>query len=324
MALRAQLFQHLAAMEQAGLPADRAYALLDLGAGGRARLASFRRLLKRQRDWDPVSAGLGSGLLTVFEACLLRAALAAGSPLPAYRRLAAQHAATAAQRATLRTRLMLPGAILVLAMLVNLLPAPVGGSLSIGAYLWRVGAPLLMLAALVLAAARVAAWHASGAPHAGARAGRALLDRALLALPLFGAMHLRRNARDFTDSLALLLEAGLPLFEALPVALDTVGNGIVRADLAGIIPAVTQGATLAQAVAALRLVDTAALFALVHTGEQSGTLAAMLARHAQGETAAIDHWQRALAEWLPRLFYALVAAWMVVQLLAAAPPGMPQ
>ncbi len=311
--LRAQLYQHLAAMEKAGLPPDRAYALLDLGRAGCARVAAFRKLAARRNE--PAGAGLASGLFTQFEARLLRAAFAAGSPLPTYQRLADFHAARARQLSTLRSRMVLPVAILTLALLVQPLPALAGGTLSAGGYLWRVLAPLLVLGGAALLAARAIEWFGGGS----ASPARAGVERALLALPVFGPMHVRRNMRDFIDSLALLLDAGLPLFDAMPVALDTVDNRLVRADLAAMLPRLTSGATLAQAIRTLRLADTGQLHALALTGEQSGTLPEILRRHAASESDTINRFQLEMMAWLPRVFYALVALWMALGILGSSP-----
>ena len=307
--VRALLFQHLAAMEKAGMPAERAYALLDLGPAARERVQSFRQLTRRGSE--PASAGAASGLFTVFEARLLRAAFGAGSPLPTYQRLASHLATAAAQAAALRSRMIMPVLVLTMALFVAPLPQLVLGTLSPAAYLWKAVWPLLALSALSMAGSRLEAWFASGAPGPG----RATLERLLLQAPLFGPLHLRRNARDFVESLALLLEAGVPLFDALPVALGTVDNQLVRRDLATIGPAVRGGAPLAQAVQALRLVDTTTLHAFVHTGEESGSLPEMLMRHAAAETESLQRIQADIMDWLPRLFYACVALWMIIQLL---------
>jgi general secretion pathway protein F len=310
--LRALLFQHLAAMEKAGLAPDKAYALLDLGRAGSARVAAFRKLVARRGE--PAGAGLASGLFTPFEARLLRAAFAAGSPMASYRRLADFHASRARQLATLRSRMLLPVAILTLALFVQPLPELAAGTLSAGAYLWRVLAPLLALGGAAALAARGVAWFGGGAESPV----RATIDSVLLALPVFGPMHARRNLRDFVDSLALLLEAGLPLFDAMPVALDTVANHLVRAELETMRPRLTAGATLAQALKALRLRDTDQLQALVLTGEQSGTLPEMLRRHAASESDTIERFQLEMMAWLPRLFYALVALWMARSILGSS------
>lgn len=308
--MSALLFQHLAQMEQAGVPAQRAYALLDLGAPLRERVACFRR--QAARGIPPPIAGTSCGLFSPFDARLLRAAFDAGSPLALYQRLATHYAAHEAQRLQIKSRMMLPLAMMTVALFVAPLPALVGGTLSGGGYMLQVLLPIALLAALFHAWRCLHAWFASGAEGPA----RSRLESILLGLPLFGRIHLRRNVRDFVETLALMQHAGLSLFEALPGALATVDNALVRADLASILPSVKSGATLSQALWGLRLAGSHELAALVHTGEQSGTLAEMLGRFASAETAAINQFQMEAVTWGPRLFYALVALWMALQILA--------
>jgi general secretion pathway protein F len=319
LTVRALLFQHLAAMEKAGVPAERAYALLDLGPAARSRVETFRRLFAR--GVDPATAGCNSGLFTLFETRLLRAAFGAGSPLATYQRLATSHATRAAQLAMIRARLVLPACILALALFVQPIPKLFTGAIGMPGYAARTILPLAVIAIAGMLLMRLNTWFSSGAPATW----RPALERMLLAMPLFGKLHLRRNVRDFNESLALLLQAGVALFEALPTALATVDNHIVRADLAQLLPAVKSGATLAQATGSLYVVDTTQLHAFVQTGEESGTLPEMLMRHADAESEALALAQVELANWLPRVLYAMVAIWMVVQLLGnPAPTGMPQ
>jgi type II secretory pathway component PulF len=315
---RVLLFEHLAAMEKAGVPAERAYALLDLGALWRGRIDTFRRLYGR--GVDPATAGANSGLFNPFEARLLRAALSAGSPQATYERLARSLACAAQQHRALRSRLMLPGTVLTIALFVQPIPQLITGALSLGGYLGKALLPLIVLAVGGMLALRTMRWFASGEPGAG----RATLERLLLDLPVFGHVHLRRSTRDFTSSLALLLRAGLPLFDALPVAVATVGNHLLRADLATLLPAVQAGAPLSKAISALRLVDTVHLFPIVHTGEQSGTLAETLQRFADAESVALAQAQNQMMMWLPRIVYSIVALWMAVQIVSAARVAQPR
>jgi general secretion pathway protein F len=311
------LFQHLAAMEKAGMPAESSFSLLNLGPSAHTRVDTFRRLFAR--GVDPATAGLNSCLFTIFETRLLRAAFGAGSPLATYQRLAASHATRAAQMATLKARLVLPTVILALALFVQPLPRLFTGTLTLVGYAGQTIVPLAILGIVAVLAVRFNTWFSSGA----SAPGRPAIERALLALPLFGKLHLRRNTRDFCESLAMLLQAGVAVFEALPSALATVDNHIVRADLATLLPTVKSGATLAQAIGKLRLVDTVRLYAFVHTGEESGTLSEMLLRHADAETESLALAQNELVTWLPRVLYAMVAIWMIVQLLGQPPPSMP-
>lgn len=307
--LRADLFAHLAAMENAGLAPDKAFGLLRVPASAQARVEAQRKFLKRGND--PASAGFKSGLFNTFETALLRAALAAGSPGPSYKRLAARYATKAAQLATLKARMMLPLAMLIMALAVRPLPGLVTGSLGAGAYLWQVASPLILLALLGMLALRVPAWFLAG----DVTPGRELVERILLALPLCGKLHNRRNARDFVESLALLLEAGLPMFDAYRIALATINNSILRADVAQALPLMEAGAPFAQAITALSLVDTTQLHAFAVTGEESGTLPEMLLRHARTETELLDLVQSQIVEWLPRIFYAFVAMSMIRSLI---------
>jgi general secretion pathway protein F len=59
---------------------------------------------------------------------------------------------------------------------------------------------------------------------------------------------------------------------------------------------------------------------LLNVAEQSGTLSETLLRYAAQENAQLaDSW-RQLADWLPRLFYAVIAIWIAMQLLSG--PGI--
>lgn len=318
--VRADLFHSLSTMERAGLPPDNAFILVEHPRIGKERLRAFRRLLSRRID--PATCGMKSGLFTLFESELVRAALETGSPQATYARLASAYAGKASRLARMRTRMVLPVAVLALALFVQPLPLLASGAISGGAYLWRAIGPLLTLALLAGLALRVPLWFLSGAlaPQ------RQLAERLLLRLPVFGRLHARRNARDFYENLAMLLQAGLPMLEALPVAKATVANSLLRAEFATILPAMRKGATLAEASAHLPLADTAILCSLIHTGEQSGTLPQILLRYTSAESAALDAFQQQIADWGPRLFYAMVCGWMASQLLsspALLPPALP-
>ncbi len=315
--IRADLFTHLAAMEQAGLAPDKSFSLLRLPRAAQGRVEATRALLARGAD--PATAGLRAGLLTVLEHSLLRAAFQGGSPAATYRRLGQHYGVKAAQLAKIKARMALPLAMLTAALFIRPLPGLISGQLGGGAYLGGVIGPILLLGLFTTLALRATRWFLSGAPWPG----RGLIERALLALPLFGTIHMRRNGRDFVETLAMLLEAGVPMFDALPGALAAVNNSLLRRDLAAILPAMKKGATLAQAINGLRLIDTRRLLPFTETGEASGTLPEMLLRHAAFESDAINLFQEQLAEWLPKLFYACVAAWMVANILGGKPAPPP-
>lgn len=314
--VRADLFAQLAAMEKAGLPADRAWGLLKLLQVPTARLQAVRQALAR--GGNPASAAQKVGLFTPLEGNLVRVALAAGSPVQAYQRLADTCAHKAHNEGKIRSRMVLPFAMLVLALVIQPVPQWVAGTLSTGAYLAQVLKPLAVLAVLSLLAMRTVA-----SPHA---------SRWLLRLPVLGPAIARRNARDFFESLALLLEAGVPMFEALPIAVATIDQAPMHKVYDGLKTRMQRGAPLSQALADQTtdplFLGSPHVIAFVHTGESSGTLPEMLFRHAAAETEDLNLFWQQVAQWLPRMAYAAVAAWMAYGLLTGGgfssklPPGL--
>ncbi|MGB4073844.1 type II secretion system F family protein [Pseudomonas sp.] len=307
---RAQLFGHLAAMEKAGVPVERA--LLSLSVPARARAALDRLQKQIAGGSDMASAGLRSGLFSPLESNLLHAAQTSGCMAAVYQRLAERYTHRAQQAAAIKSRLLMPAAVLGLALFIQPLPALVGGQLSPVAYLWQCLWPLLLLAVLY----QLGRWLFARDGQAATRATP--LDQLQGYVPLLGTASIRRNLRDFFDSLGLLLDAGVPLLDALPKAAATLRSLALRTQFAQLGAAVQRGQSLAQALTALDFPGQPLLLGLVRTGEASGTLPASLLRYAALETQKLDSLTEQLATWLPRLLYAGVMLWMAYGLLTGA------
>ena len=301
--IRANLFRQLSAMEDAGLPLDSALSLAKLPLSTRPRLSRMRRYLGK--GLGVAEAGLKSGLFTPFESSLLHAAVSAGSPARAYRRLSDHCARRAAHISAIKSRMMLPLAMAVIAIFVQPLVSLVAGNLSLTGYLIRCLLALIALGGAV--------WLFSGLPY-GVQSRSLLrwnvpLDRVLLLVPLFGPIYIRRNVRDCFESLALLLEAGMPILEALPLSVDVIRSQAIRRQFSRIKPRIEDGASFADAVGELSSVSPQA-HAMILAGEASGALPEVLLRYSESETAAIDQFDDLVAQWTPRVLYALVALWI--------------
>ncbi len=314
--VRADLFSQLAIMEDAGLPFDNALRLVHLPARERPRLAGTRKWIRL----GIADAGLKGGLFTPMEATLLRASAASGNPSRTFHLLSNQYARRAARMKALRSRLMRPGVIFVIAILMGPLPDLVTGTLTWGGYLVKRLLPWIALGGAVYLLGELSRRRQS------APARRNTPGRALSLVPLFGAIQVRRNIRDFFDSLAMLLEAGMPILDALPMASSTVRNQTLRGQLSRIKPRIEAGASFAQAVAELSFPGRSRACALIVTGEASGALPQMLFRYSEAETAAIDRFDDLVAEWAPRLAYTLAALWVGYTLIrsGAFMPSLPQ
>jgi general secretion pathway protein F len=317
--VRSELFKQLRVMEEAGLPADKALALTRLPLGARSRLATMRRLLGK--GMGIAEAGAKSGLFTRWEASLLHAAASAGKLAHSYGRLSEHYARQAAHLAAVRSRMMLPLAIVVIAILVQPLPSLIAGTLS--------PAGFLIKCLLELAAVGGAVYLFTGWPHrfeAGASATPDIpLDPILPRVPLFGPMYERRNVRDCFESLALLLEAGMPILEALPLSVDTIRNQALEQQFSQLKPRIEGGASFADAVSELSFPGQAQAHAMIVAGEASGALPEVLFRYAESETREIDQFDALVAEWMPRVAYTLVLLWIGLGILrsGAFMPSLP-
>ena len=308
--LRAELYIQLAQMEIAGLPFNKAFALLELASPAKSRLVEMKKLTAR--GIDPAKAGERSGLFTRLEARLIHAALSAGSPAVMYRRLADFYTQRSMQLALMKSRMMMPALVLLMALFIQPLPALISGSISAGGYMLQILKPIIVLALMFFGGSIL--WR-----YLLNQAQNSPLETLLLRVPLLGPLTVRRNARDFFESLALMLQAGMSMLDALPAALDTVEVGVIKQAFSQIAPRIEKGAALAGAITGLAYINCETngqrLVEFVTTGEASGTLPEMLMRHTRMETEAINGFYQQLAEWAPRIFYGLIMLWMAYGLL---------
>ncbi len=317
--IRADLFGQLAAMEEAGLPFDKVLEIVCLPPNEDARVKATRKCIRL--GLGIAEAGLRSGLFTPLEASLVRTATLSGSPARTYRLIADQCARRAARIKALKSRMTIPAIMIAVWIILGPVPNLITGSLTLSGYLVKHLLPWIgvgVTAYLLLDLLR------RRQPNAHSSWG-ILLDGFLPFVPLFGPMEVRRNLRNFFDSLALLLEAGVPILEALPIALDTVRNQALKSQLAQIKPRIEAGTSFGQALAWLSLFGRTQ-YELIRTGEASGALPRTLLRYSEAETAAIDRFDDLVVEWIPRLVYTSTALLIGYGMIhgGAFMPSLPQ
>lgn len=106
-------------------------------------------------------------------------------------------------------------------------------------------------------------------------AGQVALGRLRLAIPVLGKIYHGFANSEFCRSLATLLAGGLPLVQALDIAVGAVGNPWVRGRLRPLIDRVREGAALHVALGETG-VAPAIVLDMVQVGETTGALDAML------------------------------------------------
>ena len=109
----------------------------------------------------------------------------------------------------------------------------------------------------------------------GTDAGRLLIDRWKLGLPIMGRVYRQMAISEFCRSLSTLLAGGIPVVQALADSVSAVGNAFVRSRLALVIRRVREGASLFTALEESGVSPEIATD-MVKVGEATGALDEML------------------------------------------------
>ena len=148
------------------------------------------------------------------------------------------------------------------------------------------------------------------------RAGRGILDRLKLSLPLFGELLRKTAVVRFTRTLGTLVTNGVPILQALQVVKDTTGNVVVSKAVQAVHDSVADGETISTP---LRMsgVFPALVTGMVDIGEQTGALPEMLTKIADTYEDEVDHTVSALTSLLEPVmivFLAVIVGAIVIAL----------
>ncbi len=117
--------------------------------------------------------------------------------------------------------------------------------------------------------------------------GRALIDRAVMAVPVLGGLVRKVETSRVTRSLGTMIGQGVPILQALRVVSETVGGGAVRQALTQVGEAVREGFGLAAALSATQQFPVFVRI-MVAAGEESGTVDAALLKVAVAYEREVD------------------------------------
>lgn len=128
-------------------------------------------------------------------------------------------------------------------------------------------------------------------------AGRLMIDRFILNLPLAGSVAIKHNAVQFTRTLGTILAGGTPLVDALQGARAAVSNRFVSSRLAGAAEEIRVGTTLAAALERCQVLPKLVI-EMLSVGEETGALEAMLRDVAEFYEADLDTQLGQLTTWM--------------------------
>jgi general secretion pathway protein F len=284
---------------ESGLPVSRALRVFEslAPAGWRAALPHVRESVKEGRSLATALARAPVEIPALVLG-LAQAGEAGAGIAPAIRRAAELTEATATMQAALRSALayplvvacagvasigvlvgvVLPRFAVVLADLGQVLPPSTRFVLAASAWARTASIPALLVAITVGIWWKL--WTSTGP-------GRETWHALLLRMPLVGTVrHGAATARS-AWSLAALLESGVPITTALPLAAKACGDAALEKRFAAASERIAGGERIAAAIDATGAMTSSAV-RLARAGEESGRLASMLAHAAKLDNERAD------------------------------------
>ncbi|MCM2525103.1 type II secretion system inner membrane protein GspF [Stenotrophomonas maltophilia] len=146
-------------------------------------------------------------------------------------------------------------------------------------------------------------------------------DAMLLRVPMVGRFVLGVNSARFASTLAILLDAGVPLLRALEAARQTLGNALLARCANDVSARVREGAALGSALK-VQKVYPPILVHLVASGEKTGSLAPLLDRAAQTISREIERRAMALTALLEPTMILVMGGVVLTIVLAVLMPIM--
>jgi len=278
----------LAVLLRAGLPLDRSLKVLIDMAAVPSMSALLTDVLKAVKDGKALSVALEPyhELLGRFYLSMIKSGEASGEMSAVLDRLVEHLESAKANRDSVISALIYPAILLVVAVLSvvvmlafvvpqfeslfndmgEALPALTRAVITsadfIQAWFW----------VLVLGGAGGVLWLRSWLRSEG---GRRRWHARLLRLPIAGGIVFEFELARFARTLGTLLGNGVPLLRAIDIAIETVGNVVLREALGALLPAVKSGQRMSVALAETKMF-TPMVIQMTRVGEESGALDTMM------------------------------------------------
>jgi general secretion pathway protein F len=282
--------RELSTLLQAGLPLDRALAILTSLADSDALRAMLEDVRDRVKEGSTLADAMEAqeSAFSRFYISLLRAGESGGALEVVLERLADHMESAKEMKSTLTSALMYPAILVVVAILSifillgyvvpqftqmfdgmgQALPLSTRITIAVGETLQAWGWLLVLSAAAGLWFVRrqlanpesAYRWHAW-----------------LLRTPFIGAIVVKMEVARFAHTLSTLLANGIPLLKALAIVKDTMGNRVLANGIEKVSGHLKQGQSLADPLSEVPHFPSFAVH-MIRVGEESGELESILAK----------------------------------------------
>jgi type IV pilus assembly protein PilC len=120
------------------------------------------------------------------------------------------------------------------------------------------------------------------------RAGRFVIDRFKLQMPLFGDLNRKTAISRFSRTLGTLVTSGVPILQALNITRETAGNAAIGDAIAKVHDSVKEGESIVQPLEASRAFPPMVI-SMIDVGEETGQLPEMLLKIADVYDDEVDN-----------------------------------
>ena len=135
--------------------------------------------------------------------------------------------------------------------------------------------------------------------------GRAIVDTAFLKVPVAGQLAAKATVARFTRTLGTLINAGVPILDAIIITRDTTSNYVYQRALEGVHDSVRQGESFSDPLRRAKVCD-AMVVNMIDVGEETGDLDKMLSKIADNYDDEVDTMVEALVSLLEPIMVVLL------------------
>jgi type IV pilus assembly protein PilC len=147
-------------------------------------------------------------------------------------------------------------------------------------------------------------------------AGRSVIDRFKLRMPLFGNLIRKSAVSRFSRTLGTLVTSGVPILQALNITRETAGNSVIANAITKVHDSVKEGESIVQPLEASAAFPPMVI-SMIDVGEETGQLPEMLLKIAEVYDDEVDNAVAGLTAMLEPImivFLALVVGTIVIAL----------
>jgi type IV pilus assembly protein PilC len=134
-----------------------------------------------------------------------------------------------------------------------------------------------------------------------------VLDRVALKMPVFGSLFRKLAIARFAGTLATLINAGVPILQALDIVRDSSGNEVIARAMAKVYQSVKDGETIHEPLAECYVFPPLVVH-MVAVGEETGAIDLMLNKVAEAYEREVDDTVNALTSILEPVMIVFLGA----------------